>query len=91
MAVREFTDSAGMDWRVWDTIPLEGRLLRPELREGWLTFESTLGRFRLAPVPDGWERAPTAKLELLCRLARAGGARAVRLTASDLGHEDRMP
>lgn len=71
MAVREFTDSARTEWRVWDTNPNEGRLLRAEFRNGWLTFESALGRYRLAPVLRDWQNFSVEKLEALCRTARA--------------------
>ena len=73
MGVREFTDSAGTAWRVWDTVPRMGMLLPPGYADGWLTFESAIGRYRLAPVIAGWEQFTTAKLEALCRTARTSG------------------
>ena len=84
MGVREFTDSAGRAWRVWDTIPQKGQLLRSDFVNGWLTFESDLGRYRLAPVIRGWESLSTAKLEALCRTARAEQEK--RPTSSDGDH-----
>ena len=77
MAEREFTDSKGTRWRVWDTVPRMGALLPPDYANGWLTFDSALGRYRLAPALEGWETFSVAKLEALCRTAR-GGAESAR-------------
>lgn len=78
MAIREFTDSAGVWWRVWPTIPREDAVYDEHLRSGWLTFESAATRKRLAPIPDGWDETPSDRLELLCRAAdvvrRASGS-----------------
>ena len=84
MGVRDFTDSEGRAWRVWDTFPQMGQLLRPGFANGWLTFESDLGRYRLASVMRGWENFSSAKLEALCRSARAGQEK--RATSSDEDH-----
>ena len=72
VALREFQDSSGIEWKVWDTIPermhaspASDRALG-ELRSGWITFSSILGRRRLAPVPDGWSNLPSRELERLC-------------------------
>ena len=72
MALREFQDSSGIEWKVWDTTPermhaspASDRALG-ELRSGWITFSSILGRRRLAPVPDGWANLPSHELEKLC-------------------------
>lgn len=78
MAIREFTDSAGNAWRVWDTIPRVGMLLPTGFADGWLTFESDVGRYRLTTVPADWEQYPAAKLEMLCRTARAREASRTR-------------
>lgn len=37
---------------------------------GWLAFESARERRRLSPIPPGWETAPDAELERLCRSAK---------------------
>lgn len=37
--------------------------------QGWLTFESSDDKRRLAPVPAGWETFSPERLELLCRMA----------------------
>lgn len=69
MAHRSFRDERGREWQVWDVRPTADIVIRPELRGGWLAFESGDEKRRLAPVPDGWETASDA--ELLALLARA--------------------
>jgi hypothetical protein len=70
MAMREFTDSAGIGWRVWDTVPRRGAAYHEPLKAGWLTFENAGGtRKRLGPIPHGWETASPERLELMCRVA----------------------
>lgn len=75
VALREFQDSSGIEWKVWDTTPermhaspASDRALG-ELRSGWITFSSILGRRRLAPVPAGWANLPSQELEKLCERA----------------------
>ena len=48
------------------------------LRKGWLAFESRAERRRLAPIPNGWEEMPDARLEELLERATSRG-RARRL------------
>jgi hypothetical protein len=55
MAIREFADSKGVSWRVWNTTPSRAAMYADELREGWLTFESGTELRRLAPIPGSWE------------------------------------
>lgn len=69
MAIREFTDSTGVTWRVWRTLPRAGSVYDETLRSGWLTFECAGGRRRLAPIPTGWADAAPERLELMCRAA----------------------
>ena len=69
MAIREFTDSAGIAWRVWSTTPRTGTVYDESHKGGWLTFASLHTRKRLAPIPRGWEEATTERLELMCRAA----------------------
>jgi hypothetical protein len=40
-------------------------LLDEDLRGGWLVFQSSSERRRLAPIPPGWERLSVAALERL--------------------------
>ena len=67
MATREFVDSKGVAWRVWNTAG--SRLLTGDYATGWLTFESSDMLKRLAPIPADWESVPEERLELLCRQA----------------------
>ncbi|HKW46327.1 MAG TPA: hypothetical protein VJN70_02750 [Gemmatimonadaceae bacterium] len=69
MAYREFQDSAGVSWTVWDTHPSRPDAINPDLRLGWLTFQSERTRRRLAPIPPGWSDASASRLELLCKAA----------------------
>jgi hypothetical protein len=78
--LRGFTDSTGLEWRVWEVFP--SRAPRPgadtfsrtslkdsPFENGWLCFESNTAKRRLAPIPAGWEFAPVHQLEQLCRQA----------------------
>lgn len=77
MASREFTDSKGVVWRVWDVTPAH---LHPATRAeeymepyagGWLAFESPFEKRRfLAPYPARWAEYDLVKLEQLCRAAQ---------------------
>jgi hypothetical protein len=76
MAVREFTDSRGVDWRAWDVTPshmhpvTRGEDYMANLQDGWLVFESGREKRRLeAPYPADWIRLPIPELEELCRRA----------------------
>jgi hypothetical protein len=64
--LRGFTDSTGVEWRVWEVFPNKGsdksnaELSRSSLKgtafaNGWLCFESSEEKRRLAPIPAGWE------------------------------------
>ena len=65
--LRGFTDSTGVEWRVWEVYPGLGvqktrsnEMTRTSLKntafaEGWLCFESSAEKRRLAPIPSGWE------------------------------------
>ena len=73
MGYAEFKDGAGRSWRVWHTAPgmdTHRTTLPPEWKDGWLTFESTGEKRRLAPFPAEWESLPPQRLELLCRMAQ---------------------
>jgi hypothetical protein len=47
---------------------------------GWLTFDCTDEKRRLAPVPDGWDALPDRELCELCRRARPAERRDERWT-----------
>lgn len=78
--LRGFTDSAGVEWQVWEVFPTEGgassadAMTRSRLKEtpyanGWLCFECPDEKRRLAPIPHGWEFRDIATLEQLCSQA----------------------
>lgn len=92
MASREFTDSHGVVWRVWDVTPTH---LHPLTRSeeymepwvgGWLTFECATEKRRLvAPYPSRWAQYDLSQLEALCRAAEPVGVkRATTPTSSKL-------
>ena len=65
MALREFEDGAGSQWRVWDTVPATTTGIREEHRAGWLTFDNGRDRRRLAPIPEEWALMSDDRLRLL--------------------------
>lgn len=77
--LRGFTDSTGVEWRVWEVFPTkagetfvqysERSLKETPFANGWLCFESPAGKRRLAPIPEGWEFRDITALEALCREA----------------------
>jgi hypothetical protein len=69
MAIRIFTDPRGVEWRVWSTVPSNVGAVAPDLRMGWLSFDSGSERRRVSPIPPGWEEASDERLELICRIA----------------------
>ena len=77
MALREFRDVNGVEWRVWATVPAASALVRVNygtlgsLEAGWLTFECAEGRKRLAPFPSDWDSLSDAELERWCSEAKA--------------------
>lgn len=89
MATREFTDSTGIEWRVWDVTPAH---LHPITRAeeymepwagGWLAFESRHERRRLpAPYPSRWVEYDLPNLEGLCRAATSVTVRRVTTPTS---------
>ena len=88
MALREFRDANGVEWRVWATIPAAAALVKVasgslgNLEGGWLTFECVDGRKRLAPFPSNWDTLPDAELERFCGEAKAPPPRRVARPAS---------
>jgi hypothetical protein len=75
--LRGFTDSTGVEWRVWEVFP--SKALTPTTAEsfssaklkdtvyagGWLCFESKTEKRRLAPIPTGWDQDELVTLEQL--------------------------
>jgi hypothetical protein len=95
MAIRDFTDSAGIAWRVWSTTARAEGVYVEAYKEGWLTFESANTRKRLAPIPRGWEEATGERLELMCRVAevvrRTSGASPLTPDPDDPGASEGPP
>lgn len=85
MATREFTDSKGIVWRVWDVTPT---YMHPVTKteefmepwaEGWLTFECATEKRRLvAPYPPRWAEYELSQLELLLKAATRVGSRQMK-------------
>lgn len=76
MAHREFQDSAGLRWAVWDVYPSlsvdggkPGRLLGEDASEGWLTFQCPSERRRFYMPPEEWETFTDEQPALLSRHA----------------------
>lgn len=96
MAVREFTDGLGREWRVWDVTPDD---LNPRTKDedylaqlyytGWLVFEAkaTESKRRLYPVPRGWNDLPDAQLEVLLEKAEVVPPRKLRSEKRAIGDE----
>lgn len=76
MAVRDFIDIKGVKWKVWPVTPTA---IRPKTAaedylgdygDGWLVFESTSERRRLAQYPANWDTLPdNGLLQLLTNAA----------------------
>src|ERR687894_2658463 len=85
MAVREFTDSSNVVWRVWDVTTAQMHPVTKnedfmgELADGWLAFESPYEKRRLAaPYPAEWATMSIPDLEALCQKAPPVVSRPVR-------------
>lgn len=85
MAVREFTDSKRVEWRVWDVTPehmhpaTRTEDFMANLQDGWLAFESATEKRRMeAPYPANWITLPLPELEALCRRAAPVVKRSLR-------------
>jgi hypothetical protein len=71
MGLREFRDSRGLQWKVWNVTPdsLDKRTTAEdymrEWQDGWLCFECADNRRRLASFPPKWEDLSDAELEQL--------------------------
>jgi hypothetical protein len=76
MALRNFTDSEGHTWRVWNVIPQyasshDEEQMTPGLQGGWLCFENSGEKRRLSPIPGDWENAGHEAMEQYLRQAAA--------------------
>ena len=70
---RIFDDIRGRRWRVFAVHPssstLESGALPDSYREGWLSFEASDERRRVAPIPARWEELSIDELQILCHQA----------------------
>src|SRR3954467_6636357 len=77
-SMRNFTDSAGTEWTVFE-VKRQGdeednwAYLPRGFRAGWLCFESSVGKRRLSPVPDGWRALEEEGLDRLVKRASSVG------------------
>lgn len=90
MAVREFTDSSNVVWRVWDVTTAQMHPVTKnedfmgELADGWLAFESAHEKRRLAaPYPVDWASMSIPELEALCQQAPPVAARPPRSVSGE--------
>jgi hypothetical protein len=87
MAVREFADSRGREWRVWDVMP---EAIHPQTKTedylaamyqtGWLVFETKAEdeKRRLADYPADWSELSAGALEVLLGRAEVIPPRTLR-------------
>jgi hypothetical protein len=69
---REFLDTDGQRWEVWETHPrreTDPERIAAELAGGWLAFESASEKRRLVPIPDEWTALSDEGLARLCAQA----------------------
>ena len=91
--LRDFTDSEGHEWRVWEVNPLihDRRLQAGKKRRflrvppSWLCFESGSDRRRLTPVPSDWQTCEATRLEYLCNQVESVPATDRRFGFDDTG------
>ena len=77
--MRTFRDGAGIEWTVFEVRrsneETNWAYLPRGFRSGWLCFESSAGKRRLSPVPDGWKMLEETELDrMLKRAAPVGKA-----------------
>jgi len=96
MPVREFQDSHGREWRVWDVTP---HAIHPQTKAedyladvyqtGWLVFETKAEdeKRRLSAVPLDWDRLAPEALEALRERAEVIPPRTLRAQRTARGAE----
>ena len=98
--LREFKDTNGTEWLVWDVYPdqREASASDPamfphrELSEGWLCFESPSEKRRLAPIPRGWQEWSADRLATLLITAGYISRPGTRVTpGGSTVHDDEVP
>ena len=69
--MRDYRDPDGRAWQVWAVHPSASTVgVRQRYAEGWLAFQSTGIRLRLAPIPPGWEESSEQELDGYRRVAQ---------------------
>jgi hypothetical protein len=75
--MRTFKDAAGIEWTVFEVRRTNEEsnwaYLPRGFRSGWLCFESSAGKRRLSPVPDGWRSLEEDGLDRLVKRASSVG------------------
>ena len=75
--MRTFRDGAGIEWTVFEVRRSNEEsnwaYLPRGFRSGWLCFESSAGKRRLSPVPDGWKMLEENDLERMLKRAAPVG------------------
>ena len=88
--MRTFRDIAGVEWTVFEVRRTNEEsnwaYLPRGFRSGWLCFESSVGKRRLSPVPDGWKLQDEPELERMLR--RASGVGRSQSPDAELGIRD---
>ncbi|MFN2567690.1 MAG: hypothetical protein ABR499_22070 [Gemmatimonadaceae bacterium] len=96
MAVREFTDKSGREWRVWDVVPeaihpptKTEDYLAAMYQTGWLVFETKAEdeKRRLPELPKGWSELTDEGLEVLLGRAQIIPPRKLRSLREVRGEE----
>jgi hypothetical protein len=89
MAMREFRDRHGREWRVWDTLPQTQQVGSFPVRHpsGWLTFECPEEKRRLSPIPENWSATDTPGLMLLLMRAEVVPPRRPQTEPADATRE----
>jgi hypothetical protein len=86
--MRTFRDGAGIEWTVFEVRRSNEEsnwaYLPRGFRSGWLCFESSAGKRRLSPVPDGWKMLEENDLERMLKRAAPVGKTQQRDAGAEL-------
>jgi len=91
MGLREFRDKRGVQWKVWNVTPdsLDKRTTAEdymkEWQDGWLCFECSEHRRRLASYPPTWEDLSDSELESLLDRSQMVKRRAAGEVSGEFG------
>jgi hypothetical protein len=100
MAAREFSDSGGREWRVWDVMPhaihpptKTEDYLAAMYQTGWLVFETKLEdeKRRLADFPANWSELSAEALVTLLGRAEVIPPRKLRAVKEARGEDAVLP